>query len=92
MWIKAVETAPEGKITGNHVAITVSHFLGEQIRNKATGQQQAAKNSTTLPDDLKELIHQLIEQVRDTRLKNTPKRVRDDLRKRIQGVLHLLDD
>ena len=91
-WAKAVETAPNGKVTGKHVSTVVSELLGEQIRNKAAGQQKATRSSAVLPDGLKDLIWQLIEQVRDARLKNTSKRVRDDLKKRIEGILNLLDD
>ncbi len=91
-WTKAVETAPDGKVTGKHVSTVVSGLLGEQIRNKATGQQQATRNSAVLPENIKELIWQLIEEVRDARLKKLSNKVRNELKKRIEGISNLLDD
>jgi hypothetical protein len=91
-WKTAVDTAPEGIVTGNHVARVVSDLLGEQIRNKAKQQQQATRTSQNLPDDIKDSIWQLIEQVREARLSNLPKTARNDLKKRIEGILNLLED
>jgi hypothetical protein len=90
-WNTIVDTAPDGKVTGTHATKVVADLLGEQIRNKANRQQQAARTAA-LPDDIKDCIWQLIEQVRDVRLNNLPKTVRNDLRMRIEGILNLLDE
>jgi hypothetical protein len=91
-WLTVVETAPEGRITARHVKGVVSHLLGEQIRSKANQQQQAARSSAVLPEEIKEAVWLLIEQVREARLNNLSKPVRNDLKKRIEGILNLLDE
>lgn len=90
-WLKAVETSPDGKVTGRHVASVVASMLGEQVRKKATAQQQRVKSSD-LPESLKEIVWKLIEEVREARLNNLQKNVRESLRKRITGILELLED
>ena len=79
-WKEAVETAPDGKMTARHVAGVVSNLLGEQIRQKArTEQGQNHRQSRAMPDHLKELVWQLIEHVRDARLNNFSKTVKNEL-------------
>ncbi len=91
-WQMVVETAPDGKITARHVAGVVANLLGEQLRNKAREQQQATRSSQALPEDIKDSIWQLIEQVRDARLNHLSKTARMDIKKRIEAILNLLDD
>ena len=91
-WQNAVKTAPDGKVTARHVARIVSEMLGEQISNKAAAQQHQVRKSTELPQDMKDLFWNLIEKVREARLSNLAKSVREDLKRRLQGVLQLLDD
>ena len=91
-WKQAVETAPDGKITGSHVARVVANILGEQIRQRAQTEQGKTRQSMAMPDHLKKLVWQLIEQVRDARLNKISKTVRNELRARLQGLLNLLDD
>ena len=91
-WNRIVETAPDGKITGAHSAKVVAQFLGEQIRNRAATEQQRVKNSTAFPEDLKDLVWNLIEKIRDARLNNFPKSTRVELRERLQNAMKLLDD
>ena len=91
-WKQAVETAPDGKITGSHVARVVANIIGEQVRQRAETEQGKTRQSKAMPDHLKNLLWQLIEQVRDGRLNHFSKAIRDELRARLQGVLNLLDD
>lgn len=91
-WLDAVKTAPDGNVTGRHIAKVVGEMLGEQIRSRASSEQQRVKNSQSFPEHLKELVWQLIEQIRDTRLNNFSKTTRNELRARLQGALKLLDD
>lgn len=91
-WKQAVKKADDGKITARHVSMVVSDMLGEQIRSKAAAQQSQVRTSTYLPEDMKKLCWDLIEKVREARINNMPKSVKNDLKKRLQGVLQLLED
>lgn len=90
-WRQAIDTAPEGRITGRHVAQVVSKMLGEQIKAKAQTQQQQVRQSD-LPDDMKDLFWNLINRVREARANNLTPKMRNDLRNRINGLLQLLED
>ena len=92
VWEKIVDTAPEGKVTKSHVAKVVANILGEKIRDRAKTELGKTRESKSLPDHLRNLMWQLIEQVRDARLKHISKPARNELRARLQGLLNLLED
>lgn len=91
-WLNAVETAPDGNITGRHIAKVVAEMLGEQIRSRAASEQEQVKNSQSFPEHLKKAVWELIEQIRVARLNNFSKVTRNELKARLQGALRLLDD
>jgi hypothetical protein len=91
-WKKAVETVPDGTPTGAHVSRIVAEMLGSQVRRRAQGEKSKVDQSNAIPEPLKNLVFQLIEQVQNVRLKQSGQTLRKELKRRLEGILRILED
>lgn len=66
-WKKAIETAPEGKVTARYVSKVVSKTLGEEVKKKVSKARKEIDKENLISDEFKEGIRQMLNLIQDAR-------------------------
>jgi hypothetical protein len=89
-WSKAVETAPNGRITAKHVNDVVSEIVCKEVKEK--NEKIKEKMETTVSKEFYDAMAALIEVVRAEAAKPLTAKMRENMRDYIRHVGNLLAD
>lgn len=89
-WSKAVETAPNGRITAKHVSEIVADILSVEIIKKSTEIKE--RIAPTVSEEFISALWALIEVVRAEVAKPLKAKMRENMRDSIRRVENLLED
>ena len=90
VWEKAVQTAPDGKVTAQHVNKVVRELLGEQVREKV--EKIKEKIAPAVSGEFTDALWALIDVVRAEVAKPLKAKMRENMRDSIRRVENLLAD
>lgn len=66
-WKKAIETAPEGKVTAYHVSRIVSKTIGEEVKKQVSKKRKEIDKEDLISDEFKEAFDRFVGAIQNAR-------------------------